>query len=99
MRKCKCMDQVKNIQLSYQVTQSIKATARQLKISKNTVRDYLRRCRCYSEDLSSVLSLDDESFAKVIYPTETARSTSSPIPGCSLCTSIFRSKSSNPAWI
>ena len=65
------MDQVKNILQTYQSTQSIKATARQLKISKNTVREYLRRCHLHSEDLSSVLGLDDESFSKVIYPVET----------------------------
>jgi len=64
------MDQVKALLKTYESTQSVKATARQLKTSRNTVREYLRRCRSYSEDLSMILSLDDESFARVIYPTE-----------------------------
>ena len=64
------MDQVKAIIKTYQATQSIKATARQLKMSKNTVRDYIRRCRVQSEDLSTLLQLDDESLAKIIYPPE-----------------------------
>ncbi len=70
MRKPKRMDQVKAIIETYLATQSIKATARRLKMSKNTVREYLRRCQCHTGDLSSVLQLDDESLAKIIYPPE-----------------------------
>lgn len=40
MGKLKRMDQVKEILKTYLVTKSLKATARQLRISKNTVKEY-----------------------------------------------------------
>jgi transposase len=67
MGKYKRMDQIRTILTTYQGAQSIKATARQLKISKNTVRDYLRRSQAHSPDLAVVLSLDDEVFERVMY--------------------------------
>lgn len=53
------MDQIKAILRNYHYSHSIKATSRQLKVSKNTVRDYLRRALEYSNDLLKVLELDD----------------------------------------
>lgn len=70
MGKIKRMDQVKAILQTYLRTKSIKATARQLKTSKNTVRHYLRLGQAYDEDLSKVLSLSDEAFNRVFYETE-----------------------------
>jgi transposase len=46
---------------------NVKVTARQLKISKNTVKEYVRRAEGYSSDLSRVLELDDETFGQVMY--------------------------------
>lgn len=68
MGKIKRMDQIKNILRTYQSTQSIKATARALKVSKNTVRHYLRLASGYNTDLEVVLSLADESLRQVLYP-------------------------------
>jgi transposase len=42
-------------------------TARQLKMSKNTVREYLRRAEAYSADLSVLLELDEEALGRIIY--------------------------------
>lgn len=46
------MDQIKSILRSYLSNRSFKATARQLKVSRNTVREYVRRAEAYSADLS-----------------------------------------------
>jgi len=51
MAKQKRMDQIKNLLRNYMASGSIKATARQLKVSKNTVREYIRRAEAYSTDL------------------------------------------------
>ncbi len=50
MGKLKRMDQVKYILVTYLDTKSIKGTARRLQISKNTVRDYVRRVRTHFKD-------------------------------------------------
>ena len=63
------MDQIKTLLRNYLATGSIKATSRQLKVSKNTIRDYLRRAEAYSADLSALLKLDDESLSRIFYPT------------------------------
>jgi transcriptional regulator with XRE-family HTH domain len=59
MAKPKRMDQIKAIQRNYHHSQSIKATARQLNVSKNTVRNYLRGAFAYSNDLLTLLAMDD----------------------------------------
>jgi len=67
MAKQKRMDQIKTLLRNYLASGSIKATARQLKVSKNTVRDYLRRAEACSADLSALLELDDESLSRIFY--------------------------------
>jgi transposase len=67
MAKRKRMDQVKSVICNYQKNQSIKATARELKISKNTVRGYLQRAWKYSSDLSAVLRLDEETLSGIFF--------------------------------
>lgn len=62
------MDQIKIIIKNYLLSGSIKRTAAQLKISKNTVRVYLRRAKQYDSDLSKVLSLDDQSLLLIFHP-------------------------------
>ncbi|TXF81325.1 hypothetical protein FUA23_22005, partial [Neolewinella aurantiaca] len=62
------MDQIKNILRTYQSTESIKATARTLKVSKNTVRHYYRLAAAYNEDLEIVLGLADEPLRQILYP-------------------------------
>lgn len=68
MGKLKRMDQVKEIIKTYLATNSLKATARQLRVSKNTVKDYVRRGRLARSDLSDLLTLSDEDFLLVFYP-------------------------------
>ena len=67
MAKQKRMDQIKTLLRNYLASGSIKATARQLKMSKNTVRDYLRRAEAISADLSTLLDMDDESLSRIFY--------------------------------
>lgn len=74
MAKRKRMDQIKSIIRNYLSSRSIKATARQLKISKNTVREYLRRARAYSEDLSAILEKDDEALIQIFHPSSAQQS-------------------------
>ena len=70
MAKRKRMDQIKAIIHNYLESGSIKATARRLKISKNTVREYLRRARESTTDISTLLSLDAEALRNVMYEAE-----------------------------
>jgi transposase len=65
------MNQIKNILRTYQAKQSIKATASTLKVSKNTVRHYLRRAEAHSPDLNVVLELSDDELRKILYPDKT----------------------------
>ena len=67
MAKQKRMDQIKTLLRNYLASGSIKATARQLKVSKNTVREYIRRAEAYSADLSVLLELDEEALSRIIY--------------------------------
>lgn len=67
MGKLKRMDQVKDIIKSYVATKSLKATARQLQISKNTVREYVRRGEVAQGNLSDLLELSDEEFSAIFY--------------------------------
>ena len=70
MAQIKRMDQIKAVLRSYQSTQSLKQTARQLKISKNTVRTYVRRAQDFSTDLESILERTDTEMRSIIYPGE-----------------------------
>lgn len=67
MAKQKRMDQIKTLLRNYLASGSIKATARQLKVSKNTVREYIRRAEAYSADLSVLLELDEEVLSRIIH--------------------------------
>lgn len=67
MAKRKRMDQVKTVIRNYLRCRSIKATARQLKISKNTVREYLRRAQAHSSTLEELLKLDNETLRRIFY--------------------------------
>ena len=70
MSKTKRMDQIKSILETYLLTGSVKATARRLLVSKNTVRTYIRKAEKYSKDLSKVLELDEEQVLKLFYSPE-----------------------------
>ena len=59
------MDQIKSILKCYAATESIKATCRQLGVSKNTVRAYLRKAEAFNGGLRAVLGLDEQSFLNV----------------------------------
>ena len=70
MGKLKRMDQVRQIIETYQATHSIKATARRLQVSKNTVRHYIRLGKTYDEDLSKVLLLPPSELLSLFYPPD-----------------------------
>ena len=61
------MDQIRTIIETYLLTGSIKQTARQLKISKNTVRGYVRKAQTDRKDLSQLLELDSKILAAIFY--------------------------------
>ena len=66
MATTKRMDQIKDILQNYLLCGKVKVTCRQLNVSRNTVREYIRRAESYCSDLSKVLSLDDEAFYQVM---------------------------------
>ena len=70
MGKIKRMDQVRQIISTYLQTKTIKGTARRLQISKNTVRDYIRRCEVLEEDLSELINLSDPELLCKLYPAQ-----------------------------
>jgi transposase len=70
MAKRKRMDQIKSVLRNYLACGSIKGTARQLKMSKNTVREYLRRAQAHCSELSELLDLEDEQLHQIFYPSE-----------------------------
>lgn len=67
MGKIKRMDQVRLIIQTYLATNSLKATARRLLVSKNTVKNYVRKGEAYNQDLSQLLSLPQSELIKVFY--------------------------------
>ena len=73
MATLKRMDQIRAILGNYLITGKVKVTARQLKISKNTVKEYVRRAEGYSSDLSEVLALDDDALGVIIYATDSGK--------------------------
>jgi len=67
MAKTKRMDQIRTIIESYQKCSSIKEVCRILKVSKNTVKKYLRALSYHEINLLDALKLDDEALAKLVY--------------------------------
>ena len=67
MGKLKRMHQVKTIISTYLSTQSIKATARRLQISKNTIRTYLKRIKSSGYQVDDVLDPSEEELKEVFY--------------------------------
>lgn len=70
MAKPKRMDQIKAVIRNYLASGSIKATARQLKMSKNTVREYVRRAETHAGGLPGILDLDELVLEKIFYGRE-----------------------------
>jgi hypothetical protein len=70
MAKCKRMDQIKSILKNYLLSGSIKATARQLNMSKNTVREYVRRALAYNSNLEDLLEMEEEELQNIFYAKE-----------------------------
>jgi len=69
----KRMDQIRSILRNYLASGKIKETARQLKVSKTTVKEYVRRAESWCLDLSLVLALDDEALSKVIHAPDSRK--------------------------
>lgn len=70
MGKIKRMDQVRQILATYLATNSLKATARRLQISKNTVRTYIRLGQAHNEDLSQLLTLNESELLPIFYASK-----------------------------
>jgi transposase len=70
MAKRKRMDQIRSILRNYLACGSIKATARQLKMSKNTVREYVRRAKAHTLELSKLLELEEEELHQALYTSD-----------------------------
>lgn len=69
MGKIKRMDQIRMILETYVATdRNIKATARRLQISKNTVRRYIRLGLEKYSSIYKLLSLPEQEFVKIFYP-------------------------------
>lgn len=78
MGQLKRMDQIKMIIRTYVATnKNIKATTRRTQISRNTVRHYIRLASAHYEDVSDCLSLSDEEFGKLFYPSDNQKITNS----------------------
>lgn len=65
MAKPNRMNQMKSILRCYLATRSIKATARTLMVSKNTVREYLRRANNSGKDLAVLLEMDEGGLMQI----------------------------------
>lgn len=68
----KRMDEIKSVIRTYRTTQSIKATARMMCVSKNTVRRYVRRLKEKGVSLIEVESKSDEELATLFYTIDEA---------------------------
>lgn len=68
MGAIKRMDQIKSILRTYLSTRSIKATCRTLRVSRNTVKSYLRLAFQRSADLNTLLVLSDDLLRDIFYP-------------------------------
>ena len=60
------MDQIRNILEAFIDTGLYKGTARRLQVSKNTVREYVRRVKDKCENISEALILPDEVYHIII---------------------------------
>lgn len=69
MGKIKRMDQVRQILEAYIATNSLKATARRLQVSKNTVKAYIRLGRAFNADLRQLLLLSESELLAVFSPS------------------------------
>jgi len=67
MGKIKRMDQVRQILEAYIATNSLKATARRMQVSKNTVKVYIRLGKAFNEDLSQLLLLAESELFAIFY--------------------------------
>lgn len=66
------MDEIRSILKTYRITQSIKATSKMMRISKNTVRRYIRLSRKKGLPLYEIEKKSDEELHKVFYSPEVA---------------------------
>lgn len=64
----KGMAQIRLILQAHSQEQGMRTIARQLKLSRNTVKDYLRRCLAFEPDVKVLLSMSDEELASIAYP-------------------------------
>ncbi len=65
MGKIKRMDQIRLILKIYNGCGSLKKTARQLKMSKNTIKNYIKQAGQSNYSIASLLTLDECDFAAV----------------------------------
>ncbi len=70
MAKSKRMDQIITILQAYQLTRSVKATARRVCCARNTVRAYLRTAQAYPGGLAAVLELSEQPLRELFFPQQ-----------------------------
>lgn len=70
MAKSKLMDQIITILQAYQLTRSVKATARRVCCARNTVRAYLRTAQAYPGGLAAVLKLSEQPLRELFFPEQ-----------------------------
>jgi hypothetical protein len=61
------MQQIRLILQAHSQGQKIRAIARQMELSRNTVKDYLRRCLAFEADVRVLLSMSDEELSNIAY--------------------------------
>lgn len=66
------MDEITRIIKTYNITQSIKSTARMMSVSKNTVRKYVRLLKEKDIRLCEVEKMDDDKLENIFYSNEEA---------------------------
>src|SRR5919109_358659 len=67
MSKPLCMHQIRRIIELYQQGRSIRETVRLTGVSRNTIREYLKRVRSSGLSCSELLALNDEALVPMIY--------------------------------
>lgn len=63
----KRMSQIRLLLQAHAQGQKIRAMARQLDLSRNTIKEYLRRCLAFEPDVAVLLSMSDDELASIAY--------------------------------
>ena len=76
MSKTKRMDEIRLILETYQSCGFYKSTAKRLGVSKNTVKEYIRRAEMIYGDISKALSVSEQELHQALYSSTSRRTQS-----------------------